>query len=185
VLSYEKNFSGSRTARVLGMNTTTKGISEALDVLVDYPRIEEIVNIKVAQRFLKFLEKSGVSEIPEIDDDMEDLVAQISNSFETSIEDWEDALRKLPINVYAWSDNSDEDKENGKIISGAFSKDLIEFQDENFPHVSYSFSFNADNIANIVCFEDESRNKEGTWLEVYSFLVKYCQEHLQYPEIPE
>ena len=168
------------------MKTTIKGIISALEILISYPGIEKIADIKKSQQFLKLLEKFGVSEIPEINSDIRNLAFNVADSFQTVINDWYEALRNLPILVNDPEDSSPEEKIKGKILNGLFARDWVDFNHEiEFHYRSYEFEFNSDNKAIIICNSDKTKNIEGTWQEIFTAIVKHCQEKLVCPEIPE
>lgn len=145
-------------------------LQEALDLLIDYPGIKEIIDIKNAKVFLEKVSKSDlgiVSSFKAINfEEIEKFIAEDENS----ISEWIDALNKIK-GVGADADDNPDDC----IIFGGIAEDLASHENGNDSR-ELCFSFDSGNRAS---FND----KEGTWEEIYLAIVKYAKENLMVPNL--
>ncbi len=154
-------------------------LGEALNLLSDYPGIQDILDIPHAQQFLKQLgdipAAAGVPSFSEVD---QTKLTQIREGFAGTLEGWREALNSLPqVTVIDEESNSE-----GELICGHVPANLQETQDTWTEGDTGYFSFCVDNQAEL---STKDGLVKGTWAEVYAALVKHVNEKFDYPDVPE
>lgn len=158
--------------------------NEVLEILGDYPHIEDVIDLEAAQKFLLKLSESEIALTPSFKETNPDVFIKESKN---SIQEWIDELNDLP-GVCAWRDDYPGD---GDIIMISVMKNLagLSLLESDSPEDSTS----EDEFTCVLSSgnrgvfqpENSSRVKEGTWAEIYTLIVEHVNESLTVPDIPE
>ena len=155
-----------------------KQLRETLNVLKDYPYIEDILDVKGAQQFLNVLEETEFAVIPNFKKINFVKIRRIIKKHERELNKWWRAIYKLP-----YMELSDADLEGDELFWGKYPSDLEEVREEN---TSSNLSFYTNNRATVELLSNEGELEEfkGTWVEVYKRLAKHLND-LKNPPIPK
>lgn len=166
-------------------DSITDQLIKALDILKDYPGIEETLDIEVVLDFLKDLSESGITTIPNFKNVDPDQVKKYSNASRNSVKEWRDALSKIPgVRLV-----DPEDHNNPyNVISGYIRADLARLEQcgNDYDDTDFEFDFNSelDEEGNVEAWFRASHVSRGTWKEVYFMIIKHSNEHLRVPTLP-
>lgn len=147
-------------------NNVVDQLREALEILTDFPHIDDVIDQGAAQKFLQKLSESEVTFAPSFKEVNPDVFIEESNN---SIQEWEGELNRLE-GVFAVV----ESRSPEEIIWGSADKYLNAKSELD----EFYFCFERNNKA-------EFNGKEGTWEEVYSLIVKHVNDNLIVPKIPD
>lgn len=160
------------------MKNITEQLAEALDLLSDYPGIEDQVDIEGAKAFLTLLSTSSIATVPDFKELDAEKINELIKKSKNSVEDWVEGLKKIN-GLYSAVQYEDEEE----IISGFICRNLQSLKStEDTREDDIFFEFNNDNRAIFNALSDKSIS--GTWKEVYIMIINYSNEHLRVPDLP-
>lgn len=155
-------------------NNIVDQLHEALDILKDYPGVNDILDVENAQLFLKQLSTSKFQMIPSFKEVDSDIVSEFLNDSTTSLEEWENALNDLTGVCVLDYDEEDPDE----LIWGAVEPDLAALHSNRETNRELFYAFKSGNKAKF-------NGQEGTWKEIFLQITKHVKENLCVPDLPQ
>lgn len=160
------------------MKNITEQLAEALDLLSDYPGIEDQLDIEGAKAFLKILSTSSLATVPDFKELKAKKINGLIKKSKNSVKNWVKGLDKIN-GVYGVGQSEDDEE----IISGLICRNLHNLESsEDTRDDDIYFEFNNDNRATFNALSDTGITK--TWEEIYIMLITYSNEHLRVPDLP-
>lgn len=161
------------------MKNITKQLADALNLLTDYPGIEDQLDIEGAKVFLTLLSTSSIATVPDFKELDADKINELIKISKNSVPDWVVGLEQIN-GVYSVYEVEDGEEE---LITGLICRNLHSLESaEDTRDDDIYFEFNNNDHAIFNALSDKGIS--GTWKEVYIMIINYSNEHLRVPDLP-
>lgn len=150
-------------------------LHDAMDILKDYPGVNDIIDQKEAQHFFKALSKSDLALAPSFKDID---AAQIIAESVATVEEWFDIF--LHLGGIFRVNYAKDFGEKGYIFEGGVYGDLASYNagdDDHEDNLYFKF---------FPCNRARFDGKEGTWTEIYQAITEHLSsEKFTVPDLPK
>lgn len=155
-------------------NNVIDQLNEALGLLIDYPGIADILDVKEARATLAAISKTDLALAPRFKAiELNELVAKSKES----VEEWVEFIRDLHEGVFSVEFPSGD---FGIVFDGYVYANLADLHSTSDSSIDRSLGFKFCS-----CDSAEFNGIKGTWPETLERIAKHIDENFAVPEMPK